>query len=86
MATFPKYPKIKSVVPQSDRMLLVTFVDGTRKIYDCNPLLQHDAFHLLHNPSFFRCVHPDPHGYGVIWNDDLDLAESEIWINGRIVD
>jgi len=21
--------------------------------------------------------------YGVIWNDDVDLAESELWLNGR---
>jgi len=29
------------------------------------------------------CVfHADPHGYAVVWNDDIDLAESEIWLKG----
>jgi hypothetical protein len=24
----------------------------------------------------------DKHGYGIAWNDELDLSESELWING----
>jgi hypothetical protein len=24
----------------------------------------------------------DKHGYGIVWNDELDLSESELWING----
>jgi len=37
----------------------------------------------LQNDAMFREVHADTHGYGVIWNDEIDLAESEIWINGK---
>jgi len=37
----------------------------------------------LENEAVFQCARPDPHGYAVIWNDDVDLAESEIWLNGK---
>lgn len=22
-------------------------------------------------------------GYGVVWNDDINLAEAELWLNGK---
>jgi hypothetical protein len=28
----------------------------------------------------------DKHGYGIVWNDELDLSESEFWINGLLAD
>ncbi len=52
-------------------------------MYDCSPLLQSSVFRPLQDEAIFRCAHADAHGYGVVWNDDIDLAESEIWINGR---
>ena len=35
--TMHTYPKVKSVQPQANKRLLVTFDNGTRKVYDCNP-------------------------------------------------
>ena len=81
--TATTYPKISSVKPGRDKMLLVTFDNGDQKIYDCMPLLQRKPFRPLQDESVFRCVHTDSHGYGVLWNDDIDLAESELWLNGR---
>ena len=52
-------------------------------MYDCTPLLRAEAFRPLQDEAIFRCAHTDTYGYGVIWNDDIDLAESEIWINGQ---
>ncbi len=80
------YPKIQNVKPRSGKTLLVTFDNGDRRVYDCTPLLQSEAFQPLRDDAIFRCAHADSHGYGVIWTDDIDLAESEIWINGRIVE
>jgi hypothetical protein len=34
----------------------------------------------------FNSVHVDKHGYGIVWNDELDLSESELWINGLPAD
>lgn len=65
------------------KTLLVRFENGVQKLYDCTPLIQTEVFRPLRDEVIFRCVHADPHGYGVIWNDEIDLAESELWINGR---
>ena len=83
MTTQTAYPRVSSVEPFSGKRLLVTFSNGVRKVYDCTPLLAEAAFAPLKHDALFRCVHADPHGYGVAWNDDIDLAESELWINGK---
>lgn len=77
-----KYPKILNVESIKGKRLLVTFQNGTKKIYDCSPLLENDIFKALQNDAFFNSVHVDKHGYGIVWNDELDLSESELWING----
>lgn len=83
MTTVSTYPKIRRVKPQAGKTLLVEFANGVRKVYDCTPLLQSDVFRPLQDEALFRCAHADSHGYGVIWNDEIDLAESEVWINGQ---
>ena len=76
------YPKIKHVKPMAGKKLLVTFSNNTKKIYDCSSLLQEGAFKPLRNDALFRSVMPDRYGYGIIWSDEIDLSESELWING----
>jgi len=75
-------PQIVSVRPKEDRKLLVKFVNGVEKLYDCEQILQLDTFQLLHNEAFFKAVTVDPGGYGISWNDDMDLSEYELWTNG----
>jgi len=77
-----EYPKIINVKPQKGKRLLVTFSDGSKKIYDCSPLLKEDVFKPLINEALFKAVKADEHGYGVIWSDEIDLSESEIWLHG----
>ena len=79
------YPKIQSVAPLDDARLRVRFQNGVEKVYDCRPLLRRPEFFLLKTPAFFRAVRVDAGGYGVVWNDDLDLAEAELWTNGMDV-
>jgi hypothetical protein len=80
------YPKVKSVQPQANKRLLVTFDNGTRKVYDCNPLLDSDVFAPLQEDWLFRTVHADAGGYGISRTDELDLSEAELWENGYLVD
>ena len=77
------YPKIKGVDPLDAKQLLVTFSTGEDKIYDCTPLLAEPEFSLLKNEMFFRTVRVDHGGYGVVWNEEVDLSESELWIHGE---
>jgi hypothetical protein len=76
------YPRIRSVAALPPQALVVSFENGLTKRYDCAPLLRLPAFALLRSPAFFRSVRVDPGGYGVSWNDDLDLSEAELWSNG----
>lgn len=77
-----KYPKIKSVKPMEKQRLWVVFDEGTEKLYDCAPLLAMKAFEPLQHVWLFNQVKVDTGGYGISWNDEIDLAESELWLNG----
>lgn len=76
-------PKVESVKPLEGRRLSVTFVNGIEKVYDCNQLLHLEIFQSLKNGAFFKSVKVDAGGYGVSWNDDVDLSEYELWVNGK---
>ena len=80
------YPLIAEVKAQPNKRLLVRFRNGVTKLYDCKRILDLPAFELLRDEeALFRRARADKHGYGVIWNDELDLAESEVWIGGHVV-
>ena len=77
-------PRIKGVTAIGNLELLVRFDNGVEKTYDCEPLLSRPEFHLLKVPAFFRAVKVDPGGYGISWNDTMDLSECELWTNGKL--
>jgi len=85
MATGNVYPKVKAVRPLAGMRLLVEFDNGVTKVYDCKPLLDSEVFEPLRDEAVFRRVRADDHGYAVVWTDKIDLAESELWINGAPV-
>ena len=75
-------PRIETVQPLENLRLLVRFRSGDLKIYDCAQLLSRPQFQKLTEPGFFTAVHVDAGGYGVSWNDEIDLSEYELWTNG----
>jgi len=75
-------PRIGSVTPLEGRRLLVTFVNNVQKVYDCQRILNLDRFQLLKHEAFFKAVTVDRGGYGVSWNDEMDLSKYELWSNG----
>jgi len=76
------YPKIESVYPLPNYRLLVVFENEIAKVYDCTPLLKEEAFSSLASERLFLQARVGTGGYGVVWNDELDLSESELWLNG----
>ena len=82
------FHKIKSVSALPDYKLSIQFSQGVTKIYDITPLFAKiHAFTLLKdNPSEFFSVSVDVGGYGIVWNDDLDLSCDELWENGTQID
>ena len=75
-------PRVRLVAPLQDKRLLVTFTDGLHRIYDCHSILTLECFQLLKHESFFKAIKVDPGGYGVSWDDQMDLSEYELWHNG----
>lgn len=77
------FHKIKEVYALPGMRLSVLFSDGTTKTYDVDPLLSRfDAFKALADEALFASVEVDVGGYGIIWNDDIDLSSDELWENG----
>ncbi len=78
------FHKIKNVAGLQDYRLSVQFAEGVTKIYDVKPLFrkwkQFDVF--SKSPELFFEVQVDTGGYGVIWNDELDLSCDELFENG----
>lgn len=75
------YPKIVSVLPNDNYTLKVKFSDGKVKLYDMNPLLNQQPFDDLNNNNLFFEVQVDVGGYGISWNDFIDLSEYELYTN-----
>lgn len=81
------FHKIKNVSAMPNYKLSVQFCEGVTKIYDVKPLFkQLPVFAALQNEEEFFCVVVDVGGYGIIWNDELDLSCDELWKNGVQVD
>lgn len=81
------FHKVKSVTPLPGFHLLVHFAEGHAKEYDVSRLLKtHPVFLPLRDePDLFSQVQVDVGGYGISWNDDIDLACDELWANGNTV-
>jgi hypothetical protein len=75
-------PKILSVQPLENKKLLIRFANDVEKIYDCKPLMKNfEPFKVLENEVFFKQVKVDGGGYGISWDDKVDLSEYELWTN-----
>lgn len=79
------YPKIVSISPNDDYTLLVTFSDKKTKLYDMKPLLEKSPFDQLKDKNLFFSVQVDVGGYGISWNDFIDLSEYELYVNSKEV-
>lgn len=82
------FHKIKTVSALPDYRLSVQFAEGVTKIYDVKHALEKiPAFaRLWEHPQEFACVSVDVGGYGIVWDDELDLSCDELWENGVQVD
>lgn len=64
------------------------FQDGTEKRYRIDQLFaEHKEFQIFQTRTeLFGQVTVDVGGYGICWNDDLDLSAEEIWNNGELIE
>ena len=76
----------KSVVPTDDYHLIVEFEDKTVD-YDMTELFERfPVFQKLkEDKDLYKSVKPSPGGYGLIWNDDIDVSSNHVWYTGTTI-
>ena len=81
------FHKVKAVNALENYRLSVQFAEGITKIYNVSHLFDKwEAFrYLKDNSSLFSNVQVDVGGYGIIWNDELDISCDELYANGEII-
>lgn len=81
------FHKIKSINILPDYCLTVHFSEGITKEYDVKPVMERFPVfrHLTEQPELFEAAKVDAGGYGIVWNDDLDLSCDELFANGKEV-
>ena len=78
------FHKIEKVKPLNNYILEITFQDNTIKYYDVSTLFEkwHVFQNLMTEKGLFEQVQVDKGGYGISWNDEIDLSCNELWENG----
>ena len=81
------FHKVKAVHALPDCRLSVQFAEGITKLYDVTQTFgRWEQFQELESdPSLFYEVKVDTGGYGIVWNDELDLSCNELFANGEAV-
>ncbi|MGL5721629.1 MAG: DUF2442 domain-containing protein [Brevinema sp.] len=78
------FHKVQSVQPQANFILLIHFKNGEIRHYDIKPLFSKwQEFQALQNiDGLFNQVKVDAGGYGISWNEELDISSEELYFNG----
>lgn len=72
--------KIKEIkIDSDDYLLIVLFANGITKVVDFKEKLKDDMYSDLKNKVLFAQAKVDVGGYGISWNDDIDISEYELW-------
>ena len=74
------FHKVQDVKAMPDFILKVDFINGICKYYDVKPLWKiWQPFRALeYTNGLFNLVKVDVGGYGISWNDELDLSCEEL--------
>ena len=77
--------KIKTVEPLDNFILYITFENDIKKYYDLKLLFDKwQEFKILQdNIKIFSNVKVDNGGYGISWNEEIDISCNELWENGK---
>lgn len=79
--------RIEMIKPLENRILHVIFQNGVEKSFNVRDLYSvFPQFRVFENcDELFMQVTVDVGGYGISWNDELDLCAEDIWENGVLV-
>lgn len=77
------FHKIKKIEPLKRQILKVYFENKKIKYYDMNKAINEiKELEPLKDENIFNKALVDVGGYGIIWNDEMDISSEEIYING----
>lgn len=82
------FNQARSVGAIDKHILVAQFSDGKVKRYDLNGIVdRYPIFkRLINNQSLFKRVKLSPGGFGIIWNDDIDIDSTEVYENGEDIE
>ena len=77
---------ITRIEPKDDLYILATFADGEVVSFDVKSMFEkYPIFRLLEDQELFHNVKVDGIGYGISWNDKIDLSSDGIYLRGEHV-
>ena len=75
---------ITKVEPKENMIFHATFADGEVVAFDVKTMFdKYPIFRNLEDVELFNSIEIDGVGYGVSWNDDLDLSSDGIYTKGK---
>ena len=79
------FHRVKDVKPLENYIIEVIFQNNEKKYYDISRLFKKWTIcqSLQEISGLFEQVKVDPGGYGISWNDEIDLSCDELWENGN---
>lgn len=80
-----KCPHIIQAKLADEHTLMIQFSNQEIKQYSFQQLFTKQMFAPLQQPAFFRNFKIEPGGYALVWNEEIDISEYELWKNGTAV-
>jgi hypothetical protein len=74
-------PYIKSVKPQEDYCLLLTFANGEKRVFDLKPYLEKPVFRQLKNIALFQTAKVV--SGSVEWQGEVDLSYDTLYLESK---
>jgi hypothetical protein len=74
-------PYLKSVEPQDNYQLLLTFENGEKRIFDVKPYFKMGVFARLQNLALFKTVRVI--SGSVEWQGDIDLSYDTLYMESQ---
>ncbi len=73
-------PKIKKIILYPENYSFkVLFDNDVEKFIDFREKINEEFYKDLQNKDLFAQAVVDTGGYGISWNDDIDISEYELW-------
>jgi hypothetical protein len=79
MASFIMNPRVRSVKPNPDFTITITFTNGETRIFDVKPFMNKGIFKELQDPGLFNSV--KPFLGSIQWKNGQDFCPDTLYID-----